>query len=565
MIPPFVIAMLGVLVSWTVLIAIFVGIGLGIQRAFRLREITTRRVLVAFWMGLVFVVGFLQLWHLFLPIALPALACVAVLGAAGLAWNGPTTAAYLRRGWARRKAAVIPIAILAVWLANRAVQPCTTYDTGLYHTSAVRWATEYPIVPGLGNLHSRLAFNNANHLVAAMLEVGPWYGRSYHLPNGLYALMVALQCVAGAYALFAPDPRRRQAGLFDLLLLTPVILIAVHSWTSSHATDLPAAMIGFVAASGVFRFCLLRDRPMREQAYDVVFLAAVLTVGVCVKLSMLMFVALGVPLVLGVWAARALRRRASVTPPLLAVAGAVGLLIIPWMLRGVILSGYPLFPSTIGRVDVPWRMPDYLVRSTRAGIATFARRAQDTQGWGWLRPWAGELDRETLLPAALILLAAAALAASGIIRRARPAPPRQPWLALLPAAGGIVFWFFTAPAQRFGMFLFWILAAGLVAIFFACFAAGASRRRLTVVLVICLVFSACHIKKGFHARFAPLPQVPLEIYRTESGLKLYVPAEGDQCWDAPLPCTPHPQKNLRLRRPGRLESGFVIEGDQPPG
>jgi hypothetical protein len=48
---------------------------------------------------------------------------------------------------------------------------------------------------------------------------------------------------------------------------------------------------------------------------------------------------------------------------------------------------------------------------------------------------------------------------------------------------------------------------------------------------------------------------------TDSGLVVHVPKDSteDQCWDAPLPCAPSADRRLRLRRPGDLGSGFVID------
>ena len=44
------------------------------------------------------------------------------------------------------------------------------------------------------------------------------------------------------------------------------------------------------------------------------------------------------------------------------------------------------------------------------------------------------------------------------------------------------------------------------------------------------------------------------------GLSVYVPEEGDQCWDAPLPCAPFvPDSHLRLRTTGDLRDGFKIQ------
>jgi hypothetical protein len=59
------------------------------------------------------------------------------------------------------------------------------------------------------------------------------------------------------------------------------------------------------------------------------------------------------------------------------------------------------------------------------------------------------------------------------------------------------------------------------------------------------------------------PKVPeLAPFTTRSGLRLSVPTAGvGQCIDAPLPCTPNPANNLRLRKPGDISSGFAVDGE----
>ena len=57
--------------------------------------------------------------------------------------------------------------------------------------------------------------------------------------------------------------------------------------------------------------------------------------------------------------------------------------------------------------------------------------------------------------------------------------------------------------------------------------------------------------------FAPIPAVELKMFRTDSGLEVYTPHQGDQTWDAPLPSTPYPQRDLRYLAPDRPERGFA--------
>ncbi len=58
---------------------------------------------------------------------------------------------------------------------------------------------------------------------------------------------------------------------------------------------------------------------------------------------------------------------------------------------------------------------------------------------------------------------------------------------------------------------------------------------------------------GFH----PLPPADVQMFTTTSGLVVYTPRAGDQCWDAPLPCTPYPDAALCLRQAQMLPYGFM--------
>ncbi|MCK4602865.1 MAG: hypothetical protein KAU28_10395 [Phycisphaerae bacterium] len=561
-------AMAAVLGTWAFLGLVLTGLGLAVGRLAGLRRIDADRGLMSFWMGLAVSVAFLQLWHLALPITWMALAAVSVPGIAGLLWNRRRLYGYLRSALPRKRYLLLALALVAVWLANRAIRPCTTYDSGLYHLNSVRWATEYPITPGLGNLHGRLAFNNANLLFAAMLEVGPWYARSGHLLNALIMFMLLAQCILGASRMLGGNHERRTASLFDLMLMTPAVMLVNHSWIASHSTDLPAAAVAFVAASRLFSLLLNRARGAAERNYDVICVMVLLSLAVCIKASVIVFAAAGCAVAIIVHLAGAERPKRRAITTLIAATAASGLLILPWLVRGVILSGYPVFPLALGGFDVDWRVPHSLIEAHRDAIVISARRSQGLGGWAWLRPWAGSFDRQIILPLVLTALAAAAYLPLRLAERKPRSGGRRSGrrgcLLLLPVLVGMACWFFTAPAVRFGFFLLWLLAATLVAVTFRRFAAGAGRRLLAAVLIAGVLLAVCNIKKFFRGPgadwgFYPTPTAEMKTFVTDSGLTLHVPSCGDQCWDAPLPCTPYPKANLRLRRAGDLSGGFVLD------
>ncbi len=565
----FILAIAAIIFTWALLFAVFVGIGLLVQRLMGLRKFDGDHCLMAFWMGLACTILFLQIYHLKMPVGPLAFMVVSVVGFMGLVLNGRDIFSWLRANLPGKRVPLIAMLVLTFWLANRSAGPCTTDDSGLYHLSGVRWNTACPIVPGLGNLHTRLAFNNASFLYGALLEVGPWYGRSNHLANGLLLAVLGAQCVLASYRLAQPQRQEMAVSLFNLFLLTPLILTAVHSWISSYSTDLPTAVLAFVATARMLAFLLRGRSNLKEQAYEVVFVITLLAVGACVKISLVFFFLVsGLPTV-AVWLYRAWSYRRLALATVFKAAAMAVLLLAPWALRGVILSGYPAYPSTFAAMPVPWRVPDNLAKYDASRIRMWAQRSTETTDWHWLAGWVKDLERDIILPVIITVVGAGALLwliCSG--KQPRHGTTAAGWLLALSALMGIAFWFLTAPARRFGYFLFWILAGTFLAMLFHRYLPLERRSLRNWVLVACLVFSVANIKKFFvtppaNGGLHPTPTVVAETFTTRSGLVLYVPAEADQCWDMKLPCTPYPRENLRLRREGDLGSGFLLDGPVP--
>jgi len=48
---------------------------------------------------------------------------------------------------------------------------------------------------------------------------------------------------------------------------------------------------------------------------------------------------------------------------------------------------------------------------------------------------------------------------------------------------------------------------------------------------------------------------------TTDSIIIIVPVESDQCWDAPLPCTPYFKNDLELRNNSSLKDGFKFKGN----
>jgi hypothetical protein len=245
-------------------------------------------------------------------------------------------------------------------------------------------------------------------------------------------------------------------------------------------------------------------------------------------------------------------------------------------------------------LPVEWRAPvehaaaeyAFAAHSARASTENAAVVLGEVGIRGWVPEWwTTSASRE---PYSLILplLLAGFLLVLRFARRAHAGPGRfPPDLLLLPVAAAIVLWFFAAPEPRYAMAMFWTAAAILAA--GVCQAGaidlgrslGTVRAAITAlglssVLVVPLIDPHPRIRKepalsrvlwtalllpGGDAWFYPTPaQEEGEALVTATGLHLTV--AGSRCAALPPPCTPNPAPNVRLRTPGDIRSGFVVDG-----
>ncbi len=116
-------------------------------------------------------------------------------------------------------------------------------DTGIYHAQAIRWMETYPAVPGLGNLHSRFAYNSQWLVLNAFFSFSFLGLQSFHVLPGALTLVVIAWFLEGVNHLL--EGKRTVANTIKLLLI-PVLFYTIGSEISSPGTDFPTALLIWV-------------------------------------------------------------------------------------------------------------------------------------------------------------------------------------------------------------------------------------------------------------------------------------------------------------------------------
>jgi len=562
--------------AWVILFIIFTGCGLFIRRSFGLKTHNFDNLLTSFWIGWGYSIFFLQMWNLFFKIDWRAFILISILGAVGLIWNYQSYWQPIKKSFFKYWYIYLILILITLWMANRSILSPFVYDSGLYHLSAVRWATSFPVVPGLGNLHGRLAFNSSHFLYLALLQIGLWTNKSYHFANGILILVLIMQILLSSVKLFYGNGESKFYHIYYFLFFTPVIMKFIRP---NSSPDIAIFILGIILSAKFLYFLGNNGNTSgvddEEMEYTVFVIVSLSILGITIKLS---FFALGITIFLItiiIWFMRNLKSQDKVVDKKLVVwiGGCLIVGLAVWMIRGIILSGYIAYPSTFGAFPVEWRIPPASVINNANWIRSWARLphvhwSKVLENWDWFKPWMQSFKRykfDAIMPLYISFIGIMLIMFKKFIKKKNYEMPKIMWIFLLPPVVSLVFWFFTAPSVRLAGASFWLLGAGSI-ILVINYGKKLQERK---ILIVIFVISICILYKFFPSKdliltkekikyFYDIPKVTLKKEMTNTGLVLFLPKEKDQCWDAPLPCTPYMNTNLCLRKEGNMRYGFMV-------
>jgi hypothetical protein len=590
-------ALIQTLIIYLVMGAAYYGWGRVATYVLGMGQQTNRFDITLIWLGWAFTLFIFQLSHFLFPITAYVVAPVFIIGAVcsipqivNARWSRPPQISTLLR--------TAPIIIImlagATWIASRSMMSPTNYDSGLYHLKAIHWINSLPIVPGLGNLDGRLAFNQSFFTYVAALNFYPLLGHGRSLANSFLLLLTIvsfaqfLRPVLKRPSLLAEShPFQYSSVLFAFPILGLVSILGSVALEidglASPTPDLASTLLQLTMFVMLAQVIAARIKGKGRQDHRATVLAILAATAITIKLTNLAFSAVIVSMCLAFsWRTSGGRIR-----DILRILVPASLVILVWSVRGFILSGYPLYPSTIGHVSVDWAVPikevvdvQYMVYA----IVLEGHHVTDLQKilsrGEWFGPWIGRMSKEIVdvvyplvLGVVFCIMAVISLWLSFFKKRAWPR--WLEWAILLPVVIDFIYWFFTAPDPRYAHALFWCLSLSSVLLFLCAIQPLLKKRTWVVVMCVVFIIANLHfigaavkrrntIKEVSSSGWHPIKTVPLIQKKTLSGLVVFTPEQGKQCWDSPLLCTTPNRFNpdLRLRIPGKLASGFTVTMSQ---
>ena len=243
-----------------------------------------------------------------------------------------------------------------------------------------------------------------------------------------------------------------------------------------------------------------------------------------------------------------------------------------WVYRGVLLSGYPLFPSRLIAVPVAWKVKASDADQCRDDIVDWARIPYGDQKRRARRIVVGAaMDQAGGSAGYSVRLAhrnrsgrSRGLAAA----RLDGSPPSKRLLffdaSVRSAPLHTTFWILTAPEPRYFGSAAWLFAStpilGLIAAqrSFA-FLSALANLYLCAVPMAGLILDTRWAWATPDPKFPEIPRASLAEFQNSFGLRYYAPIEGNQSFDSALPAS-----NSRLANIGLLDPAAGIAGGFRP-
>jgi hypothetical protein len=500
------------------------------------------------WLGFSMLIGFLEIIHLFFAINWKVTLLVSVIGIVGLISLDfkcliSQVFLLLKKSTLFIRIFLIIGILFFILFCLRSMGFVNNYDSGIYHFGSIRWVNEYPIVPGLGNVFTALAYNQSYFLYLGLLNIAPYWNHGY--AAGSLVLLSLTGLTLAQFCIKSPASLRLAFGI-PIFIFLGYLGGTLSNPSPDTAVSLLQIVMFLLLVTLSHSYAIKNDQKQLLLCTLIILSITVVTI----KVSSAMFALLTLGLAL-YFAHQGFFRKGE-WKPLLFIGLIFGLI---HLIRGYLLSGAPLYPSEFGSIlTLPWAMSPDSISGERFWIYVWSRLpgakpAEVIGSWAWFPFWLSALSYDVWI--FFIVLVVLLCINIWLLYINRNYLLTYKFLMLgLPIIGSMFFWFVSAPQVRFlGAIPFLLLSLNIwICSDLILFKYNLDKKikiKYYYLFKVFLIFSTCLMSMkliGLRSisleGWTPLPSVGIKTKITRTGIIINIPSEGNQCWNAILPCSP---------------------------
>ncbi len=457
--------------------------------------------------------------------------------------------------------------LIVLWLMIILINsgPVMMDDTESYHIQMIKWIQEYGSVPGIVNLHERYGFNSS--WFSSIAFFGSIAGK-LNLFTTLNAVLSVWLCF---YLITTAVKYTKEKNSHIAIALIAVLLFSLAIWPITRGN---AATTNYDFIKTLLVFVLFTETFVKKDITNnfslneewLIWPVYLFTVRI-----------INYPLLLlSLFAFYILAKNRKWRSCLLSIVYCL-ILIIPFLARNIITSGYPFYPAPYFNLfNVDWKadsqiidkLLEYIKYYNRVSTSFLDIEQTKALGSGWIPAWFHYLflyDKLILIPGIIGLITGLVVFVKN--RSVLSAPYR---FFLFTIIVSLISWFYISPDPRF---VYGILLSGVFMLVYYCLKiiSGEFLQKVISGIFILVLFSS-----GFYTvrkiikqpstviwmKPAPLPKPPVTEISLD-GIILRIPEKinnnwNPRCYGTTLPCLY--QIDPRLKARGKdINSGFRLE------
>jgi len=333
--------MILILLSWIYIFFTTATSGIVFSKALRIQQ---QNIVTTVFLGLFSVTVFTTIWAFFGPVSIVFHCVLLILSI--LSWynNKEDFSSVTQNVKNEIRLLSFPVSILlaisSLLILMQSSAPPFIIDNESYYIQTIKWLNEYGFVKGLANLHLFLGQTSGWHIAQSAYSLSFLYDRFNDL-NGFCLLLVNF------FAFLKLDSYFKDGNYFDLTFgLLPLTYIFLFQFISAPSPDLAVYLLTFILLSTYLQ------NENKTERFTIISILALFAVFVKVTAVVLLLF----PLVSLINDFRVLKKQFAT----IFLLGS--LVLILFVSKNTILTGYPLFPLLCFRVNfLDYAVPEIIM------------------------------------------------------------------------------------------------------------------------------------------------------------------------------------------------------------
>jgi hypothetical protein len=387
----------------------------------------------SYFIGLCLGGGFLNAWSIFFPTNIYSFLFLLVISII-LIWyfKKPILNLFQKtfNSVLENKLLYLTILLALIFFAIKVLDYPRLYDSLLYHIGAIQWNEKYSVVPGLANIHDRFGFNSSMFVISSGFQFTEIFGQQIFAISALSFFFLIIWGLKIGY----------KNWLINLFLL-----VYIYFFTAQYSIDISSPgtdLLPNILYSFLIIYLIVDGESIKKK--KILFILIPLYIFT-LKVSFLSVLIIPFYTCFINYKIRSF---------VLSLSIYFGIMLLPWIIRNIYISGYLIYPSTfIDIFNFDWKVPAEMVNETKGWVHSFAKIPYESYEVvnkmsfvEWFVIWWSKIN---LINTTIFILTTVSLVYLSIKLTLNFKKLKTELLVLIVLFSGFIFWLFNAPDFRF--------------------------------------------------------------------------------------------------------------------